>query len=144
MSLKNTVSKLWIKPPVLMEKLAPLTNRFQKVRVTFCLLCAFSILILPGCQQGKHTSNPRLRQIDDMLDAQLHPGATKARVTMYLNSQGFAIENSNDLHIVVAIIKHVDIDTLQPETARVTFHFDANDKLLSYELVPAPGPLQQR
>jgi hypothetical protein len=26
---------------------------------------------------------------------------------------------------------------LQPEAAHVTFHFDANDKLTSYELEPA-------
>lgn len=115
-----------------------------KLRAAFYLLCAFSILIFAGCNQGKHTSNPRLRQIDDMLDAQLHPGATKARVTVYLDSQGFTIDNPIDSHTVVAIVRHVDADSLQPETARVTFHFDANDKLLSYELVPASGPLQQR
>jgi ATP-dependent 26S proteasome regulatory subunit len=127
-----------------MKNLAPPANRLRKFLWSFCLLGAFSVLTFAGCKQGKHTSNPRLRQIDDMLDAQLHPGATKARVTIYLNSQGFTIENSNELHTVVAIVKHVDIDTLQPETARVTFHFDAHDKLVSYELVPASGPLQQR
>jgi ATP-dependent 26S proteasome regulatory subunit len=127
-----------------MKTLALSANRLRKPRATFYALCAFSILAFASCSQGKHTSNPRLRQIDDMLDAQLHPGATKARVTVYLNSQGFLIENSDDPQTVVAIVKHVDIGTLQPETARVTFHFDAKDKLLSYELVPASGPLSRR
>jgi hypothetical protein len=127
-----------------MKNLVRPANLLVKLRVTFCLLCAFFILTFAGCKQGKHTSNPRLRQIDDMLDAQLHPGTTRARVTVYLNSQGFVIENSNEPHAVVAIVKHVDIDTLQPETARVTFHFDAKDKFLSYELVPASGPLPPR
>jgi hypothetical protein len=31
----------------------------------------------------------------------------------------------------------VDSDTLQPATARVTFHFDASDNLKSYELAAA-------
>jgi hypothetical protein len=127
-----------------MKNLVRLPHRLLKLRAIFYLLCAFSILIFAGCKQAKHTSNPRLRQIDDMLDAQLHPGETKARITFYLNSQGFPIENPNDPHSVVAIVRHVDADTLQPETARVTFHFDANDRLLSYELIPASGPLQQR
>jgi hypothetical protein len=127
-----------------MKNLALPANRWLKLCRTFYLFCAFSILISAGCHQGKHTSNPRLRQIDDLLDAQLHPGATKARVTVYLNSQGFTIENPVDPHLVVAIVRHVDADTLQPETARVTFHFDANDRLLSYELAPASGPMPQR
>src|SRR5882762_3346448 len=127
-----------------MKNLAAPANRLLKLRATCYLLCAFFILIFAGCKQGKHTANPRLRQIDDMLDSQLRPGATKARVTVYLNSQGFAIEKSLDSHSVIAIVRHVDADTLQPETARVTFHFDAHDRLLSYELVPASGPLQQR
>lgn len=127
-----------------MKNLSPPADRMFKLRVSFFLLGALFILTFAGCKQGKHTSDPRLLQIDDMLDAQLHPGATKARVITYLNSQGFVMEDSIDPHTVVTIVRHVDADTLQPETARVTFHFDASDKLLSYELVPASGPLQQR
>jgi len=126
-----------------MKNVAPPVIRSRKLRASFCLLCACSVLIFVGCKRGKHTSNPRLRQIDEMLDAQLHLGATKARVTFYLDSQGFPMEDSVDPHTVVAIVRHVDVNTLHPETARVTFHFDANDKLLSYELVPASGPLRQ-
>jgi hypothetical protein len=99
------------------------------------LLCIFVTLVLYGCKQGAHTSDPRLRPIDEMLDAQLPEGTAKSRVFLYLSSQGFPIENTGDAHAIVAIVHHVDTQTLQPATARVTFHFDAADKLKSYELV---------
>jgi hypothetical protein len=44
---------------------------------------------------------------------------------------------------VVAIVHRVDTDTLQPATARITFHFDDADKLKSYDLEPAPSSAQQ-
>jgi len=121
----------------------PSNHRTRKFLSIACMFTALWFLAFAGCSRGKHTSNPRLHQIDDMLDAQLHPGATQARVMVYLHSQGFEVADSIDPHSVVAIVRHVDTDTLQPETARVTFHFDKNDKLLTYELVPATGPLRQ-
>ena len=57
----------------------------------------------------------------------------------YLSSQNFPVENTGDPRAIVAIVHHVDTDTLQPATARVTFHFDASDNLKSYELVTAAG-----
>ena len=127
-----------------MKDSAPPPDRSRKFHPSLLLFAALVIFAFGGCRHGKHTSNPRLRQIDDMLDSQLHPGATKARVIVYLHSQGFEIADSMEPHTVVAIVRHVDTGTLQPETARVTFHFDKNDKLLTYELVPASGPLLQR
>jgi hypothetical protein len=126
-----------------MKDPTPSDHRVRKFLSIVCMFAALSFFTFAGCSRGKHTSNPRLRQIDDMLDAQLHPGTTKARVIVYLHSQGFELADSLDRHSVVAIVRHVDTDTLQPETARVTFHFDENDKLLTYELVPATGPLRQ-
>jgi hypothetical protein len=110
-------------------------------------LCALLglLLILPldGCKARGHTSDPRLRQIDETLDAQLPEGSTKSRVVVYLNSQGFPLQPSNDPHAVVVLVHHVDTETLKPITALVTFHFDAGDKLESYELVEASdSPLQ--
>ncbi len=78
-----------------------------------------------------------------MLDSQLPTGTPKSRVTFYLSSQGFPLQNATDAHDVVAIVHHVDTDTLQPATARVTFHFDAGNKLKTYELVPAPATSSQ-
>jgi hypothetical protein len=53
---------------------------------------------------------------------------------VYLNSQGFSIEDSTDPHALVAVVRHVDTETLQPVSATVTFHFDSEDKLKTYEL----------
>ena len=74
-----------------------------------------------------------------MLDSQLPAGTAKSRVMFYLSSQNFPVENTGDARALVAIVHHVDTDTLQPTTARVTFHFDASDNLKSYELVTAAG-----
>jgi len=101
------------------------------------LLDVFAMLALG------HTSDPRLRQIDEMLDSQLPTGTAKSRVSFYLSSQGFPLESTGDPHAIVAIIHHVDTDTFQPSTARVTFHFDAGDNLKSYELVTVAGSASQ-
>ncbi|HVS88881.1 MAG TPA: hypothetical protein VHF01_11775 [Candidatus Acidoferrum sp.] len=48
------------------------------------------------------------------------------------------MESSGDRHTIVAIVRQVDTDTLQPATARVQFHFDANGKMTSYDLQRTP------
>jgi hypothetical protein len=105
----------------------------------FLLLTVSFLLTLGGCKTGAHTSNPHLRQIDEMLDTQLPQGTPRSRVIFFLSSQGFPLENTRDAKAIVAIVHRVDTDTLQPETARVTFHFDGGDKLKSYELDTATG-----
>jgi hypothetical protein len=113
----------------------------NSVRFVLCsyLLGIFLILAIVGCQSASHTSDPHLRQIDAMLNTQLPQGTPKSRVVFFLNTQGFPLENSGDPKVVVAVVHHVDTDTLQPATARVTFHFDASGKLSAYELVQAPA-----
>jgi hypothetical protein len=122
-------------------------QKHDGVSVTFfqSLLLAgvFLAVALGGCKTGAHTSDARLRQIDEMLDSQLPQGTPRSRVIFYLSSQNFAVENPGDAKAVVAIVHHVDTDTLQPVTARVTFRFDASDKLKSYDLEPAIGPAPQ-
>ena len=108
------------------------------------LLGVFTILVLSGCQQSGHTSDPRFKQIDEMLDSQLPPGTAKSRAAFYLSSQNFPVENTPDPREIVAIVHHVDTDTLLPATARVTFHFDARDNLKSYELATAAGAFPQQ
>jgi hypothetical protein len=104
---------------------------------------AFLALVLSGCKTSAHTSDPRLRQIDELLDSKLPQGTPKSRVIFFLGSQNFPVENTSDAQAVVAIVHRVDTDTLQPATARVTFHFDASDKLKSYDLEPSAGPVPQ-
>jgi hypothetical protein len=122
-----------------MKKLRNLSKSSFPSLVVLFLLGVFAILAFAGCKQGGHTSDPRLKKIDEMLDAQLPAGTSKSKVSFYLSSQGFSLESTGDPHDIVAVVHHVDTDTLQPATARVTFHFDANDNLRSYELVSAGG-----
>ena len=120
-----------------------LFRRFLKL-VAFpnSILLAFLVIVLalamPGCQSNSHTSNPRLRKIDEFLSAQLPKGTSRTRVNFFLNSRGFTEEYSSDPKAVVAIVHLVDTDTLQPATARVTFHFDPQDKVITYEMQSAP------
>ena len=122
-------------------------QRYRSIPITFfqnlVLGGVFLSLALSGCKTSGHTSDPRLRQIDEMLDSQLPQGTPRSRVIFFLSSQNFAIENARDARTVVAIVHRVDTDTLQPATARVTFHFDDADKLKSYGLEPAPISAQQ-
>jgi hypothetical protein len=104
---------------------------------TLCLL-----LSITACSPGKHTWDAHLRKIDEMLDAKLPAGTSKAKVVVYLNSQGFPLESTPDPHTVVAIVRHVDPDTLKPATARVTFHFDGVDRLKTYDLAAAEASSQ--
>jgi len=90
-----------------------------------------------GCQSDVHTSNPRLRKIDELLATQFPKGTPRERVTSFLNSRGFEQQYSADPHAVVGVVHHVDTETLQPATARVTFQFDAQDKLITYEMQEA-------
>ena len=103
------------------------------------LLGVSTILALAGCKQSGHTSDPHLKQIDEMLDSQLPTGIAKSRVTFYLSSQNFPVKNTGDPHETAAIVHHVDTHTLPSATARVTFHFDARHNLKFYELATAAG-----
>jgi hypothetical protein len=103
------------------------------------LLGLLATISFTGCKAGRHTSDSRLRQIDDMLEAQVPAGTSKSKVSFYLSSQGYRVEATNDTNAVVATVRHVDTETLRPETARVTFHFDAMDNLTTYELAVAPS-----
>jgi hypothetical protein len=99
------------------------------------LFLAFSLY---GCKSHAHTSDSRLEKIDGMLNAQLPQGTPRSRLEFFLKSRGYKLEDSPDKSSLVAVVHLVDTDTLQPATARVTFHFDLNDRLVSYELQSAP------
>jgi hypothetical protein len=110
------------------------------------LACVIMLVAVSGsgCKRtAQHTSDFRLQKIDEMLNAELPQGTPRARVEYFLNSRGYKIEDSPDKNAVVAVVRHVDTETLQPATARTTFHFDSNNKLASYELESAPdAPLR--
>jgi hypothetical protein len=101
--------------------------------------CFFLLLaVAGGCNRHSHTFDPKLRKIDELLDAKLPKGTSRDRVAYFLTTRGYTVESSGDRHTVVAIVRQVDTETLQPATARVEFHFDASDRLTSYDLQRAP------
>ena len=97
-----------------------------------------------GCKNdAPHTSDPRLEHIDALLAKELPPGTPAYRVQTFVNLRGYEVQNSVEPHTLVVIVHHVDLETLQPEAARVTFRFDADLKLTTYDLQPAPTlPIQ--
>ena len=107
-----------------------------------CVLL-LSSLIACGGKSHPHTSDYRLQKIDEMLNSDLPQGTPRSRVEFFLNSRGYQLEDSPDKTALAAIVRHVDTQTLIPATARVIFHFDPSDRLLSYEMQPAPdAPLR--
>jgi hypothetical protein len=103
-------------------------------------LVAFLLLttLLTACSHERHTYDPRLSQIDDLLSKQLPAGSTRGRVDNFLRSRGYRLENIPDKTVIRVLVHHVDPDTLKPSAAHATFHFDSNDKLTTFQLEPAP------
>jgi hypothetical protein len=109
------------------------------------MLLVAGLTLLPGCGQSARVSDSQLKPIEDMLDKELPPGSPSAIVNHFVTSRGYPVEPSGRTDTLTIIIRHIDRDKLQPVTARVTFHFDANDKLVSTEIVRAPNqPLPQQ
>lgn len=110
---------------------------------SFCVLVVLVTFLGWGCEAKGHTSDARLKKIDEMLTTQLPKNAERARVEYYLSSRGYRLEPPPDKHTVVAVVRHIDTSTLEPATARVTFRFDVNDKLVSYEMQAVPEAAPQ-
>jgi ATP-dependent 26S proteasome regulatory subunit len=117
----------------------------SNVRPFLMLVCValMALLLGYGCRKNAHTSDSRLQQIDELLNKQLPPGTPLARVDHFLKSRGYIVQDSPDKNSLVALVRHIDTETLQPATARVTFHFDSNQNLISYEMQLVPdAPLR--
>ena len=96
---------------------------------------AMALLLLAGCGRNGKVSDAPLQPIQEMLDANLPPGTPSSVVNQFVSTRGYAVEPSGKADTLVVVIRHIDREKLQPVTARVTFHFDANDKLVSTEIV---------
>jgi hypothetical protein len=117
----------------------PLSGRQSKQAISaICLLIALVTLagFSAGCKQQKpgETSDPQLKPIQEILQQNLPIGTSDATVQTFLSSRGYAIETPDKAGTMVATIRHIDTQTLQPVTARVIFYFDANGKLNTYEI----------
>jgi hypothetical protein len=116
----------------------------------FRLLCPVAAALLcfagvSGCHSGRgaHSLDPRLRKVDEMLSANIREGMSRVQVLHFLKSRGYQFEDQPDMASLRVLVRHVDAETLQPTIARATFHFNAQDRLASYELQPAPdAPFQ--
>jgi hypothetical protein len=96
------------------------------------------VCALAGCKKGGRSVAPRFRQIDAMLSAKLPKGTTRSRVIYFLSSRGYPMADGSEKDSIVSTVQQVDTQTLQPVVARVTFHFDSNDRLTSCDVQPAP------
>ncbi len=96
-----------------------------------------AVVCVFGCKQPALpvVDDPQLKPIQAMLQEHLPLGSTQGTVTEFLSSQAYPMEPSDQADTIIAKIRHIDTERMQPVTARVTFHFDANGKLTSYEIV---------
>jgi hypothetical protein len=111
------------------------TLRVASAGVRLLALAAAVLITVGGCKTSPHSSDPHVRKIDEMLDKELPKGTSMERVNLFLNERGYRIENRGKPQTIVAVVRQIDTDTLRPQNARVTFHFDTHDQLTSYELV---------
>jgi hypothetical protein len=110
-------------------------HRFRStMRATFRLGLA-GMLLLVACSKTLKVDDPQLKPIQEMLEANLPAGSPEDEVTRFLAVRGYPREASDKPGTIVAIIRHIDTEKLQPVTARVTFYFDANGKLNATEIV---------
>ena len=83
--------------------------------------------------------DPQLKPIQEMIETQLPKGSTTERVTTFLSVRGYEQQPPEKPGTLVAIIRHIDTQTVRPVTARVTFSFDANGRLSGVEMIRIPN-----
>jgi len=100
-----------------------------------CFLLVTCFVLCSGCKQSLTVDDPQLKPIQAMLEQNVPIGSTEGTVNQFLSMRGYPTEPSDKPGTVIAIIRHIDTEKMQPVTARVTFYFDANGKLATYEIV---------
>jgi hypothetical protein len=98
------------------------------------LLVAAMLASFTGCQKAVGTADPQLKPIQAMLEQQLPPRTPEEKVVTFLDNHGYSILAAQKQGTIVAIIRRKDMAAVQPVMARVTFYFDANRKLNTFEL----------
>jgi hypothetical protein len=94
-----------------------------------------SVFLFASCRNAFKVEDPQLKPIQAMIEEKLPVGSTEGAVQEFLSARGYPTEPSDKPGTLIAIIRHIDTEKLQPVTARVTFYFDANGKLNTYEIV---------
>jgi hypothetical protein len=98
------------------------------------LLLAMALAGLAGCHGIGRTEDPQLKPIATMLEQQLPPRTPEEKVVLFLDNHGYPILAAQKQGTIVADIRRTDTAAVQPVVARVTFYFDANRKLNTFEL----------
>jgi hypothetical protein len=119
-----------------------MASRFSSFKTTFSLrnrergrlLLALALAGLAGCSGTRRTEDPQLKPIQAMLEQQLPPRTPEEKVVAFLDNHGYAILPPEKQGTIVANIRRTDTATVQPVMARVTFYFDANRKLNTFEV----------
>jgi hypothetical protein len=115
--------------------LSPLAQRRTTLQKASFLGFVAVLFLVSACKQGRpEVDDPQLKPIQAMLDEKLPIGTTSGAVTEFMSSRGYPLEPSDQSDTLIATIRHIDTEKMQPVTARVTFHFDANGKLTTYEI----------
>jgi hypothetical protein len=108
------------------------------------LWIALALAGLVGCGGAGRTDDPQLKPIQAMLEEELPRRTPEEKVVLYLDNHGYSILAAQKQGTIVAIIRRKDTAAVQPVSARVTFYFDANRKLNTFELQrPENGPSQR-
>jgi hypothetical protein len=98
------------------------------------LVPALALTCAGGCGKMVGTEDPQLRPIQTMLEQQLPPHTPEEKVVTFLDNHGYSILAVQKQGTIVANIRRTDTAAVQPVIARVTFYFDANRKLNTFEL----------
>ena len=93
-----------------------------------------AVASLAGCHGIARTEDPQLKPIQAMLEQQLPPRTPEEKVVTFLDNHGYPILAAQKQGTIVANIRRTDTAAVQPVVARVTFYFDANRKLNTFEL----------
>ncbi|MFI5111120.1 MAG: hypothetical protein ACHP78_20045 [Terriglobales bacterium] len=108
--------------------------------LSFCSLLLLTTLLAAGCQKAFfQVDDPQLKPIQEMIETQLPQGCTSDRVTTFISVRGYEMQAPEKPGTLVAVIRHIDIQTVRPVTARVTFYFDANGRLNAVEMTRIPN-----
>ncbi|HET7107982.1 MAG TPA: hypothetical protein VFI38_14315 [Candidatus Acidoferrum sp.] len=91
-------------------------------------------LAMAGCGGAERAEDPQLKPIQAMLEEDLPRHTPEEKVVRYLDNHGYSILAGQKQGTIVAIIRRKDTAAVQPAMARVTFYFDANRKLNTFEL----------
>ncbi len=114
--------------------MASFSAKIATARPVYFILLA-TLLLFAGCKQTPQVDDPQLQPILKMLQENVPVGTPESMVSQFLSTRGYPIEPSDKPGRLIATIRHIDTERLQPVTARVTFYFDANGKLNTYEIV---------